>query len=550
MADENTTKSRKYTNYGIYNEQLENGAEKTGWLEEKIIQANQGLIINQIQKLGVPSGDDVYEDLMLEGMLAVSKAFKNFDYTRGIKFSTLATKYVRNALISELKKIRAGEGEETYFDDMAYDSSVDLESSFVSSEEREAESARIRKFLFSKKKTDFDVELYLETLGLIDGKCKSVNDLIKLTGKKRSAIVKKIRTCIRLCREEEIRKNGKPEEEIKKLGMIKEKDLALMQYIIEQNRKEGDAAQFPNWTDIQKSYLSQYFSNRGAVSRSIEKLRDIRGCVISNKGVRQGYCIENPESVDGKLNLTSDEYFTVSTISVLLSQYKNTPLEKTFNSVWEKVTENLDGVIMDERYMVNKSVSMVTDPLPELDKDVFNSIIKACRNKQTISFCYNSQSSGLSETREADPYHIVCNKGSWYMIAFCHKRNKPLWFAFPRVSDVHILKTHFEKDSAFNLENFFTKENGMVWAGENTQKKVKLLISKKIALYMTERPWFKDSSFTENDDGSVIMEFSTTQDQNLVKLIMEYTPLIKVLEPESLVEKVRKLAEETLKLYE
>ena len=258
-----------------------------------------------------------------------------------------------------------------------------------------------------------------------------------------------------------------------------------MNFILDQNRLIGDPLQFPNRQDILKSELSEYFHSVDSVSDSVSRLRDIKGCIFKKKGQKQGFYITNPEVVDGRLNLSNDELFSISTISILLNQYKNTPLEKTFKTVWEKVTENLQGVISNDSVFQKNKVSMITDPLPKLDENVFNKIIKACRSNNTVQFVYHSQGRAAIDERRADPYRIICQKGSWYMLAFCHVHNEFRWFSFSRVKKIKILDEKFEPKKDFNLKKFFSPESGILWKGELTH--IKLEFPKKIALYISKK---------------------------------------------------------------
>lgn len=68
-------------------------------VRDQIIRGNMRLVLSMVRSYHRPGQSTVpYEDLVQEGALGLIKAVDRFDVTRGIRFSTYATWWVKQAL--------------------------------------------------------------------------------------------------------------------------------------------------------------------------------------------------------------------------------------------------------------------------------------------------------------------------------------------------------------------------------------------------------------------------------------------------------------------
>ncbi|MCF0241053.1 MAG: WYL domain-containing protein, partial [Treponema sp.] len=239
-----------------------------------------------------------------------------------------------------------------------------------------------------------------------------------------------------------------------------------------------------------------------------------------------------------------------SIISVLLIQYENTPLKKSFKSILEKIMEG-QSIISKGKPYINAPVSIVADAMPEINNKIFTKILSATRTNKTLNIVYDSATSGKpTEERTVNPYHIVCHKGSWYLLAydFSHINDEPFrWFAFPRIKECHIQKNVFTPFPDFDLSKYFNPKVGILWTSDPIN--VKLKVFPVIAKFIAEREWFQNQITTWDKDGSVTLDFITNHPVELDRFIMNYSPDVKVLEPESLKNHIKELLTKSLYLY-
>ena len=141
--------------------------------------------------------------------------------------------------------------------------------------------------------------------------------------------------------------------------------------------------------------------------------------------------------------------------------------------------------------------------------------------------------------RTIDPYHIVCQRGNWYVMGECHERDDIRIFSFSRMKSIKILKQKFKIPENFKPSDYFDTELG-VWLSDKTPLTVELLVDKEIGTYALNRTWHSEQIVEERKDGSVYVKFQTTQKQGHT---------VKVLGPKELVDEVKEELESTRKMY-
>ncbi|MCQ2573245.1 MAG: WYL domain-containing protein [Treponema sp.] len=548
--------AEKRKDYEIVNARLESGEKLDRKFLNDLIIANQGIAKEWAHNFAQSNklDSDEEDDLFITGLSSLKKAAETYNpkNEKGGKFSTWATLLVKRDIIHELKKIKKEKMERSSFSELSEDLTADnfaditenIEANFLSEEEREREKEQVAKLIrkntkgIKEKELEGKINVFLEFSGLVDGTRKSVTELKQMTGRKRSRIITMIKSCQRILQDEYNVENSGDENRISE--NLKDQDLVLLKYIIEMN---GDKA-YPTAKDILASPVtSPYFSSRYTVYDSINRLKFLKNCKFEQIGQNHGYKILNPTEVT---SLTDVDLMAASIINILMKEYSNTPYKKAFQAILEKIRGNI-SVIKAGSSLQKEPLTIKTDPLPEINPKVFQKIYEACRGQHTISFEYESVSSGDIGERKADPYHIVCQKGSWYLLAFCHKDQDFKWFSFSRFKSVKVLKTNFEVKDGFKLDQYFDEKAGILWSYEPIRGRI--LVHQNLATFMEEREWFSTQEIIHNEDGTLYLDFSTNNPQELYRYIMQWSPDIELIGPESVRKKIKEMLETSLSFY-
>lgn len=324
---------------------------------------------------------------------------------------------------------------------------------------------------------------------------------------------------------------SKREEKVKKLRILE---------IDEEIRNGG----YPNATT-----LGKYFEvSRSTIMRDLDFLRYRYKAPLEYDSAKNGFYYSDPTFFIKSVMLSEGELFSISIIQPLLEQYRNTPIESSIKNIFTKLVELLPAEVSIDSSFVNNDISFIPDALPQIDDSVFSGIFKALHTKQKIIFCYRSLNNTAYSERSADPYHIICQKGNWYMLAFCHKHNEVRMFSLARMKDITVTKEKFTVQKGFNPKQYFDPSFG-VWSNKEAPVKIELEFSHNVNTLITERTWHDDQIVKQNKDGTVYLSFMSNQIQETLHWVLGFGSDVKVINPPDLVKKVKEETQNILKKY-
>jgi predicted DNA-binding transcriptional regulator YafY len=162
--------------------------------------------------------------------------------------------------------------------------------------------------------------------------------------------------------------------------------------------------------------------------------------------------------------------------------------------------------------------------------------------------------------RILDPYHVVCHRGAWYIIAFRHGKQHEgeraseeghegiRAYAFSRFKKVKLSGRHYRIPDDFNPHDYFDKEMG-VYASDKIPYTFEFLVHEDVAVYALERRFHHTQEIRQNTDGSVLIKFTSTQIRETLRWVLSQGHTVKVLNPQKLVQMVNAEIEKMRKLY-
>lgn len=301
---------------------------------------------------------------------------------------------------------------------------------------------------------------------------------------------------------------------------------------------------YPNVPDIQK----EFGFSRSTIMRDLDFLRDRYNMPIEYSQEYRGYYYTDPTFVVKSVMLSEGELFTVSTLLPLMEQYKNTPLENTFRSIMTKMIEMMPNKVEVDSDFSARNVQFIKDPLPEIDEKIFNSVFVAIRGNTTMEFDYRAINKQEYSRRAFDAYKVLCQKGNWYVIGWCHKHQRFNVYALSRMKNLTITGDKFEIKPDFDISRHIDPDFG-IWDNNESPKKIELLFSSDINTYILERSWHVNQECYQNEDGSVYLSFMSNQIQETLHWVMNFGSSVKVLNPPELQQQIKAEIEKMSKLY-
>lgn len=294
--------------------------------------------------------------------------------------------------------------------------------------------------------------------------------------------------------------------------------------------------------------MEKHGVSRRTILRDIEFLRDRYNAPIESDRVRKGYYYTDSTFAIKNVLITEGDLFTISTVMPLMEQYKNTPLENAFKNMIGKISELLPEEVSVDSFFLNKDISFICDPLPAIEQDVFKNIFQAIKTRKLISFNYRSVSSSEYKFKKIEAYHVICQKGNWYVFGFEHGTNKKKIYALSRFKDIKILDVNYEIPEGFDIAREIDLSFG-IWYNKEDAVEYELLFDRMMANYILEREWHKNQKVEQKEDGSVFLKFSSNQKQQVLSWVLSFGSCVEVISPEFLKADVMENAEKMLLKY-
>lgn len=147
---------------------------------------------------------------------------------------------------------------------------------------------------------------------------------------------------------------------------------------------------------------------------------------------------------------------------------------------------------------------------------------------------------------EVEPYKITAYDGIWYLLAKDEVDKKVKTFMLSRIKNIKILSNKY-KVSQKHIETILSKTHS-AWFEEGQCYTVKIKVYPKIAYYFKQKDFLQSQMIEEeNSDGSLVVSFEVSHDEDIDNIIKSWLPDIEVIEPQRYKEKLKKELEEYLK---
>lgn len=316
----------------------------------------------------------------------------------------------------------------------------------------------------------------------------------------------------------------------------------ILAYVMEIDKAVRNG-EYPNANKMNKKMGWEI--SRATFGRYIDILKDTFDAPLEFDFRKNGYYYTDSTFFLPQMMLNEGELLTLSTILPLLDQYKNTPLESSFRKLMQKLIQMLPDSITVDSALINNEVHFISDPVTHIEKGVFESVLKATKLHRTLDMKYKTAQSSDYETREFDPYHIICQKGSWYVLGFSHHSEAIRLYAMPRIQKCEISEKRFTIPQDFSIEKYIDTELG-IWNNNIDTFNVEVEFSNSLKTFVSERTWHKGQIIRENPDGTIYLSFETNQLAQTAAWILSFAGRAKVLNPPELKEQVRQAAQKIL----
>lgn len=268
---------------------------------------------------------------------------------------------------------------------------------------------------------------------------------------------------------------------------------------------------------------------------------------ITSDGYGKGYKFIGNFSLY-PLDWTAEEAVAFGMLPRLLEQM-NDLVPAEFNTAYEKVLAAHQKEQMNQIDYLQKMDSIIATGTPasqEQHKNFLSIVVQAILESRTLEVVYHTKSRDVVTSRLIDPYYLIPRENRFYLIAYCHEKQKFLTFRMSRFLEVKQTEKMFEK-MEFNIKYFFKHTWSIIQGSDEIHFKV--LFSKNVARYIMEEELFVSPKLTKNKDGSLLFEVTLNHDREFLQWIMQYGADAEIIKPIEYRKRMKELLEEWMEKY-
>lgn len=247
------------------------------------------------------------------------------------------------------------------------------------------------------------------------------------------------------------------------------------------------------------------------------------------------------------IGITDNEYESILLASRILDQFKDTQIFEDFDSVVNKLLERVSLSHRKKNEDKRDYVQFETAPRV-MGTEHLSALLYAIKNKQTVNFNYKKFNSNITKRYTLNPYLLKEYRNRWYVIGFSAEKDLIVTFGLDRMSDLAVTKETFEIISGFNLYKFYRHNVGITTVIEEPQRVV-LAVTPEEADYLRSMPIHISQKEIKSSKKKVIFELNVIITIELQMILLGLGKNVKVLEPKSLVEQMKRVLKEALGNY-
>ncbi len=275
------------------------------------------------------------------------------------------------------------------------------------------------------------------------------------------------------------------------------------------------------------------------VYRDIDALSQIKVPIIAYEGNQGGYEIDNNYFIPS-IVLTEEEITNFMLLLRLGKELKIPGLHKNYDMLGLKL---LNAVSKDsrpklERFLHKFQVYVNRINPGDYVEQVLEVIIQSFEEEKKVKLSYDTPGRDRLSVREVSPYRFTFDEGGWYLTGYCHLRKAKRTFRLDRITSIELM------DSPCR----FPKDIASLDAGDRVILRYLLQIDQHFYEMIKHNYYMEDHTILEKST-SLVVEIHTAHEDSILELALKNADFLKVIEPQSLCEKIKKIADNLAGIY-
>ena len=298
-----------------------------------------------------------------------------------------------------------------------------------------------------------------------------------------------------------------------------------------------------------ESVPEDYPKNTRTVRRDLEALEAVGFPLVTDRhnGQSRWRLMEGFRDIPA-LGFSATELMALLLSRNLLKPLEGTEIQASLNSALSKAAAALPPQGHEYVRAMEQMFSVGLGPHKKYGehKKTIDLISQAIDKSRTAQMRYYSASRNSTGRREVDPYHIWFVAGGLYLIAYCHLRRDVRLFAVERIRSITLTDHPYQMPLGFNMEEY-VQDALSVMRGRRIE--VELLFSKTATAWLKDKSWHPSQETSLLKDGRMKLTLKVADNDELIGWILSFGSQVKVVRPESLMQKIKEEAKNVLGSY-
>lgn len=269
--------------------------------------------------------------------------------------------------------------------------------------------------------------------------------------------------------------------------------------------------------------------------------------IISSSGHEGGYSLLN-NFIQAPLCFDIEEQKALLHAAIFAKE-SGYPFTEVLNKATDKLRlySNKEQENILNRHMVGFDV-INPDTAPEV-KAMLDVLEQSVANSCSVEIDYRSRNLEQPQPRVLDPYGIIYWNNKWYTIGLCHLRKEIRSFRIDRITNLKQTYMTFKRPEPFYSKEYFMQKLLPALSGENGT--VTLIVEGRaealddLCIHWYLGHYLKERTFNQ----AVFLVNEEVIDTHIPYFLLSYGRSIRIIEPDSLRQKLVSAASELMEYY-
>ncbi len=284
------------------------------------------------------------------------------------------------------------------------------------------------------------------------------------------------------------------------------------------------------------TFAEKWEVSQKTIQRDIDFLRDEEGAPLDYDREKKGFFYTNKTWALPSIVMNEGELLALMVASRVLEQYRGSPVATHLDSLFAKLSEFMTDKVRIQPELLHSQFTFRGPPAKPVDAKIWSTVVRGLQEQQTLVIGYRKFGEDRKEPAKEvriNPYHIANLQGEWYVFGVYAGMEEMRQFALSRIEQATISKERFLIPKDFSPEKMLAGTFGR-FAGNNEVHTVRLLFTKEVAKFVTEREWCHDQKITVRKNGSVELEFPAKGLFEVHRWVLSWGRQVRVLAPKEL----------------